>query len=89
VGRGALKRRDPDRIHVDTLAGVRSGIHYGDGVSIDAWTRCTGGLDIPEDGWPDSGTAIAVAFDGLPAGVYFVTAEAGTARLRGRAVVVR
>lgn len=71
--------------HVDSLAGVQFGIHYDATVSVNSWTRCTSGLDIPEDGWPDSGTAIALAFpEILPTGpdslvaLGFFTIEGGS-----------
>jgi len=44
------------------ISGAQFGISYEGTVGVSDWTLCTGGMSIPEDGWPDSGKAIAVTW---------------------------
>lgn len=44
------------------VSGIQFGVEH-DG-SVLQWTSCTGGFEIPEDGWPASGTGTAVTWDG-------------------------
>jgi hypothetical protein len=46
------------------VAGVQFGVEYDAEVSVSGWTLCTGGLQIPEEDWPDSGTGLAATWDG-------------------------
>ncbi len=69
-----------------SIAGVQFAIEYDSSVSVVGWTSCAGGLQIPETGWPASGTGVAVTWDepeypdgpdGL-AVVGYLTVEAGS-----------
>jgi hypothetical protein len=42
--------------------GVQFGVTYDPGVTVTGWTLCSGGLQIPESGWPASGTGNAVTW---------------------------
>ncbi len=48
---------------VGQLEGLQFGIEYDAAVDVSSWQLCTGGFQVPEDGWPDSGSAIAVTFN--------------------------
>lgn len=43
-----------------SLAGLQFGAVHD--AAVEGWTLCTGGLEIPENGWPASGTGIAVTW---------------------------
>jgi len=59
---------------LEGIGGAEFGIsHEG---SVEGWTLCTGGSEIPSEGWPDSGTGNAVTW---PGGCYEPPAE--TARI--------
>jgi hypothetical protein len=45
------------------VGGVQFGIHYSD-LEIDEWSLCTGGIEIRQEGWPDSGTGNALTWSG-------------------------
>jgi hypothetical protein len=56
----------------DGIGGIQFGIQYsGDLFSI-GWALCTGGSEIAQAGWPDSGTGDAVTWSG---GCYVPTGE--------------
>jgi hypothetical protein len=44
------------------IGGVQFGIVYDAGVT--GWTLCTGGQEVPEAGWPESGTGNACTWSG-------------------------
>jgi hypothetical protein len=44
--------------YTNGLGGVQFGISYS-GVAVSGWALCTGGSEIPEGTWPDSGTGNA------------------------------
>ncbi len=46
----------------DWIAAAQFGIRYTDEVQVAAWTLCAPGFEIPEDGWPSSGTGNAIGF---------------------------
>ena len=50
----------------DGIGGAQFGIEYAAGV--EGWSLCTGGMEIPEQGWPASGTGTAVTW---PDGCYY------------------
>jgi hypothetical protein len=47
----------------DGIGGLQFGIQYS-GLGGVFWTLCTGGSEIPEAGWPNSGTGNAVTWSG-------------------------
>jgi len=48
---------------INEVGGIQFGVEYGGGVSIAAWTLCTGGSQIPEEGrWPASGSGNAITW---------------------------
>lgn len=56
------------------VGGAQFGITYDATVTVTNWALCTGGGEIPEAGWPDSGTGNAVTWGG---GCYGPPAEMG------------
>jgi hypothetical protein len=46
----------------DGIGGIQYGIEHD--LAIQGWTLCTGGAEIPQDGWPDSGTGTAATWEG-------------------------
>jgi hypothetical protein len=44
----------------DGIGAVQFGIEYT--TAVTEWVLCTGGLDIPQDGWPESGRGYAAAW---------------------------
>jgi hypothetical protein len=48
--------------HVDSLAAVQFGIEYDANVNVLTWVSCTGGQEVPGDGWPASGTGTAITW---------------------------
>jgi hypothetical protein len=44
----------------DGIGGIQYGIEHD--MAIDGWNLCTGGAEIPQDGWPDSGTGTAATW---------------------------
>ncbi len=53
--------RSPD--FDEGIGGLQFGIEY-ENVEIQGWGLCTGGSEIPEAGWPRSGTGNAVTWPG-------------------------
>jgi hypothetical protein len=51
------------------VTGVQFGVAYDTTVAVGSWTLCTGGLEIAEPGWPDSGTGFAATWPGIHHGV--------------------
>jgi hypothetical protein len=45
------------------VGGMQFGIEYS-GLTVVGWTLCTGGSEISQAGWPDSGTGNAVTWSG-------------------------
>ena len=45
------------------ISGAQFGIDYA-GTDVQAWGLCTGGAEIPEDGWPAAGTGNAATWSG-------------------------
>jgi hypothetical protein len=54
------------------IGGAQFGIQYSDDLFSIGWTLCTGGSEISQAGWPDSGTGDAVTWAG---GCYNPTGE--------------
>ncbi len=44
------------------IGGAQFGITYESSVSVATWTLCTGGSQIPDDGWPGPGAGNAVTW---------------------------
>jgi hypothetical protein len=46
------------------IGGLQFGIEYDPAFALGAWTVCTGGSEIPDAGWPASGTGNAITWAG-------------------------
>jgi hypothetical protein len=58
------------------VGGFEFGIEYDDTVDVIGWEHCAGGFDIPEEGWPASGTGNAMTWSG---GCHFPPGEVAIA----------
>jgi subtilisin family serine protease len=47
---------------IGEIAAVQFGVSYDPGVDVTGWQLCTGGLQVPSEAWPDSGSAIAATW---------------------------
>jgi len=57
-------------MYPDGLGGIQFGIEHEK--ALQGWSLCTGGSEIPEDGWPNSGTGNAATWGG---GCYYPPGE--------------
>jgi hypothetical protein len=57
-------------MYPDGIGGIQFGVDYTK--TVIGWTLCTGGSEIPEDGWPNTGTGNAATWAG---GCYFPAGE--------------